>query len=119
MGLYMALIYSPADYEETGELRREVMAEYVHFEREAALAGVLKAGHELAAVDAAVTIRSKGGRGGMRILSDGPFAETKEVLGGYFLLECDSRDEAIAWASRIPAAWRGAVEVRPIVDGGE
>jgi hypothetical protein len=48
------------------------------------------------------------------LLTDGPFAEAKEVLGGFYLIEAADLDEAIAWAARIPAAWRGKVEVRPV-----
>ena len=55
-----------------------------------------------------------GGKGGDVLLIDGPYAEAKEVLGGYFLLEAADLDEAIAWAAQIPAAWRGKIELRPI-----
>jgi hypothetical protein len=61
---------------------------------------------------AAKTVR---GEGGKTFTTDGPFAETKEALGGYFLIEAESLDEAIAWAAKIPAAAQGAVEVRPLV----
>jgi hypothetical protein len=53
-------------------------------------------------------------KGGEVLLTDGPFAEAKEVLGGFYLIEAADLDEAIAWAARIPAAWRGKVEVRPV-----
>jgi len=52
------------------------------------------------------------------LTSDGPFADTKEVLTGFYQLECADLDEAIAWAARIPAARTGKVEVRPIIDFG-
>jgi hypothetical protein len=54
-------------------------------------------------------------RDGKTITSDGPFTETKEQIGGYYLFECKDLDEAIAWAARIPGASHGAVEVRPIM----
>src|SRR5207247_9289103 len=54
-------------------------------------------------------------RGGKRVVTDGPFAETKEQLGGYFLIDASDRDEAIAIAARIPMARRGTVAVRPVV----
>jgi hypothetical protein len=54
-------------------------------------------------------------RGGERVVTDGPFAETKEQLGGFYLLECKDLDEAIAWAEQIPAAKNGTVEIRPIL----
>ncbi len=62
--------------------------------------------------DAAATVRVQGGR---QVVSDGPFTETKEVMGGYYLIECGSREEAIEWAKRLPLAeGRSSVEVRPI-----
>ena len=52
------------------------------------------------------------------LVTDGPFVESKEVLGGYYVFECDSIDEACGWAAKIPAARHGAIEVRPVhVDG--
>jgi hypothetical protein len=62
---------------------------------------------------AAATVRV---RDGHKFVTDGPFAETKEQLGGYFLVDADSRDEAIAIAARIPMARKGMVEVRPVVE---
>jgi hypothetical protein len=67
-------------------------------------------GDELAPTTTATTVRV---REGETVVSDGPFAETKEALGGYFLLECETMDEALELAARIPAAENGAVEVRP------
>ena len=58
-------------------------------------------------------------RSGDTLVTDGPFAETKETLGGYYLIEADSLDEAIEWASRIPAARTGKVEIRPLHDNSE
>ena len=55
-------------------------------------------------------------RDGERLLTDGPFAETKEQLGGFYALECKDLDEALAWAARIPEAKSGAIEVRPVID---
>ena len=63
----------------------------------------------------ATTLRVQGGKGGDVVTTDGPYAETKEVLTGFYLLECADLDEAIATAAAIPAAWHGAVEVRPII----
>ena len=59
-----------------------------------------------------------GGKGGDVVTTDGPYAETKEVLNGFYLLECADLDEAIATAARIPGAWHGAVEVRPVIEFG-
>jgi hypothetical protein len=72
-------------------------------------------GLQLAAPETATTVRVQDGN---TLTTDGPFAETKEALAGYIILEADDLDAAIALASRIPAAWLGgAIEVRPIVEG--
>jgi hypothetical protein len=63
-------------------------------------------------VATATTVRV---RDGERLLTDGPYAETKEQLGGFYMLECKDLDEALAWAARIPEAKTGAVEVRPVM----
>ena len=55
-------------------------------------------------------------RDGERMLTDGPYAETKEQLGGYYLLECKDLDDALSWAAQIPEAKSGAIEVRPVMD---
>ncbi len=57
----------------------------------------------------------QGARGGEIITADGPYAETKEALTGYYLLEAENLDEAVAIAAQLPAAWNGAVEVRPVI----
>lgn len=70
-------------------------------------------GAELQAADATTTVRV---RDGETMTTDGPYAETKEVLGGFYLFEADNLDDAIAVAGRIPAAKYGSVEVRPLVE---
>jgi hypothetical protein len=97
----------------TPEQISEVMAAYGAFGEEAGQAGVILAGEGLEPTSAATTVRV---RDGERVLSDGPFAETKEQLGGFYLLECDSLDEAIDWAAKIPGASTGSVEVRPVMN---
>jgi hypothetical protein len=87
------------------------MAAYGAFGEEAA--GVILGGEGLEPSSSATTVRV---RNGERVLSDGPFAETKEQLGGFYLLECDSLDEAIGWAVKIPGAATGSVEVRPVMN---
>jgi hypothetical protein len=77
-------------------------------------AGVLRGGFELKPVTTAKTVRFSGGRA--RAL-DGPFAETKEQLGGYYLIEVDDLDQAIGWAEKMPGMTEGAVEVRPLGEG--
>ena len=66
----------------------------------------------------ATTVRVNGGKGGDVVTSDGPFAETKEVLTGFYLMECADLDEAVRWAAQIPAAWYSGIEVRPVIDFG-
>jgi hypothetical protein len=63
----------------------------------------------------ATTVRVAGGRGGDVMVSDGPFAEAKEVLAGFYLLEAPDLDAAVSLAAQIPAAWAGAVELRPVI----
>ncbi len=63
----------------------------------------------------ATVVRVQGARGGEIITADGPYAETKEALTGYYLLEAENLDEAVAIAAQLPAAWNGAVEVRPVI----
>ena len=75
--------------------------------------GVLVAAEALQPVQTASTVRIRNGR---MSVTDGPFAETKEVLGGYFLIDVESLDEAIAIAARIPGARRGTAEIRPLMD---
>jgi len=60
----------------------------------------------------------KDGKGGDLVTTDGPFAETKEVLGGFYLLEAKDLDDAIRWAAQIPGAWHGHIEVRPVLPMG-
>jgi hypothetical protein len=111
---YMALIYSEpiGDVEPTPEEIQAVMDAYLAFGKEADDAGVRLGGEALQGVETATTVRV---RNGERLVSDGPFAETKEVLGGYYLLECADLDEALDWAAKIPGASTGSVEVRPIM----
>jgi hypothetical protein len=118
MPKYAALIYSPAETEGMGtpEDWARVMAEYNEFGEAAGAAGVIVGGEALHDTKTATTITVKGGKGGDVLTTDGPFAETKEVLGGFYLLECADLDEAIKWASQIPGAWHGRVEVRPCLE---
>jgi hypothetical protein len=78
--------------------------------------GYLRAGEALQPTATATTVRLKNGK---VVTTDGPFAETKEQLGGYYMVECNDLDEAIKWAARIPSAGRGPVEVRPVMDFGQ
>jgi len=108
---YMLLIYGDPDSygDVSDEDRREMYAKYAAI---SATPGIL-GGAELASLDAATTVRV---RGGETLTTDGPFVEMKESIGGYYLFEADSLDDAIAVAARIPGAATGAVEVRPLVE---
>ena len=87
------------------------MAAYVAFGEEMGARGVLLGGERLRPTTAATTVRV---RDGDVVTSDGPFAETKEQMGGFYLVECKDLDEAIDVASKIPGAQQGSIEVRPI-----
>jgi hypothetical protein len=73
----------------------------------------IRSGEALQPTATATSVRV---RDGERLLTDGPFAETKEQLGGFYVLECENLDEAIEWAAKIPGAQSGCVEVRPVMD---
>jgi hypothetical protein len=90
-----------------------MMNDYFAFSAEAGKNGQLIGGEELAPTSAATTVRVRGGKVST---TDGPFAETKEQLGGYFLIEARDLNDAIAVAARIPGAKTGCVEVRPIME---
>ncbi|MFN8222778.1 MAG: YciI family protein [Gaiellales bacterium] len=110
---YVALIHAAEDeWEALGEAgQRETLAEYSSLAADARAAGVLVDGDELAPTAVATSVRL---RDGELLVTDGPYAEVKEALGGFFIFSCGSLDEALDWASRIPAARTGAVEVRPV-----
>jgi len=93
--------------------QEQAMGEYRALSVELASKGKLVGGHQLAPVATATTVRVRDGK----VLStDGPFAETREQLGGFYLIEADNLDEALAYAARVPAArMKGSVEVRPVV----
>jgi len=99
--------------EEKAKLRAEEMPRWVALFGELQKADPDVSGHELDGRNTAKVVRV---RDGERIVTDGPFAETKEALGGFYLLECKDLDEAIEMAAKIPAAKRGTIEVRPIWD---
>ena len=109
---YMALIYGDESRWESAseEERAAAYAQYGAFGEAARAAGVVAGGAELASTRDATTVRV---RDGETLVTDGPYAEVKEALGGYYLLECDSMEQALEWAARIPGAEHGTVEVRP------
>jgi hypothetical protein len=115
----MALIYADESVWETfsDAEKGAAYAQYRAFADEAREAGVLVGGDELRSTRDATTVRV---RDQETLVTDGPYAEVKEALGGYFVLECGTIEDAVDWASRIPGAEHGAIEVRPIyVDPAE
>ena len=118
MPRYAALIYgADEDTEPNPDEWQRVMEEYNEFGANAGAAGVIGGGEALQSVKTATTVHVSGGaKGGDVVTTDGPFAETKEVLGGFYLLDCKDLDEALQWAAQIPGAWHGRVEVRPCID---
>jgi hypothetical protein len=90
---------------------KNIMQEYSTFTEELQKSGKLVAGDALQPTHTATTVRVREGK---RLTTDGPFAETKEQLGGYYLVEAKDLDEAIAIAAKIPSARLGSIEVRPI-----
>ncbi len=111
MSNYALIMYMPEGPEPTPE---QIKAEHPRWNQlyaEMMEAGVLVSNSGLRPVDSATTVRV---RDGETLISDGPFAETKEVLGGFFVLDVPDLDEALKWAARIPSAERGSVEVRPV-----
>jgi hypothetical protein len=110
---YMILIYD--DEKAWASMSEEEMnkgfAEYMTYSKEMALAGVMKGGASLHPTMTATTVRNKNGK---TTTTDGPFAETKEQLGGYYLIDVPNLDEAIKWAAKCPAAKNGSIEVRAL-----
>lgn len=92
------------------------MNDYFAFTNEVKERGLFEAGQPLESVSTATTVRV---RDGQTTISDGPFTETKEVLGGYYLLDCKDLDEALECAAKIPTAKYGSIEVRPIMEAPE
>ncbi len=112
---YLLLIYSDESMWESlsEDERQAIHLEYGRLTTDLRAQGKLVGGDELRPVATATSVRV---RQDDTIVSDGPFAETKEALGGYYLIEADGLDEAIEWAARIPAARGGTIEIRPTVD---
>ncbi len=115
MPQYAAIIYS-ADVDWTLPDYGDVMKEYTAFGE--AAAAVIRGGAALYQTSTATTVRVRGGKGGDVVTTDGPYTETKEALTGFYLVEAADLDEAVKIAATIPAAWDGAVEVRPVIDFG-
>ena len=114
MKYLLALFNDESRYaDRTPEERQAGMQEWDNYTNEVVEAGVHLGGEGLQPSSAATTVQIA--ESGDPIVSDGPFAETKEQLGGYYLLDCKDLDEALAWAKKIPMPG-GTVEVRPVMD---
>jgi hypothetical protein len=111
---YMLLIYDDerAWAKKGAEEVQAVMQAYGRYTEELIAAGVMRGGSELAPVTTATTVRVRNGKA---LLTDGPFAETKEQLGGYYIIDVPDLDAAIHWASKVPSALSGSIEIRPQV----
>ena len=113
---YLLAIYSnEVEWGGLSDADRQAMyAEYAELSEDLGRRGMMIDGAELRPTSAATTVRVRDGRS---LVTDGPFAETKEQLAGYYILDCENLDEAIEWAAKIPTACRGGegcIEIRPI-----
>ena len=115
---YLLLIYGP-EWDPTAvtpEQRDASMEEWTDYTADLLRRGVMEAGEALEQTSTATTVRL---RDGETMTTDGPFAETNEVLGGYYVLNCKDINEAIEIGAQCPGAKRGSIELRPIADLGE
>lgn len=112
MPQYLALTYT-ADVDWWAPEQADELAEYRAFAVKHTDA--IKASSVLHPTSTATVVRVEGARGGSVVTTDGPYAETKEALTGYYLIEADDLEKAVAIAAELPAAWNGAVEVRPVI----
>jgi hypothetical protein len=112
---YMLLIYErEADWASLSEAERDQMiGEYFQLTDGLKSSGTYLAGAPLQPIATATTVRVRNGK---TVTTDGPFAETREQLGGYYLIDAKNLDEALAVAARIPAARLGSIEVRPVLE---
>jgi len=113
MTQYAALIYT-RDVDWSRPDYAEETKQYAEFGEEAA--ALIRGGAALYPTSTGTTVRVQGGRGGDVVTTDGPFAESKEALMGFYLLECADLDEAIAVAAAHPMAYDGRMELRPYAD---
>jgi len=107
---FAALIYSTEGQDDVDW--DTLIQQYGQFGEQAEKAGVIAGGEALQPVSTATSVQVRDGK---TIVTDGPFAETKEQLGGFYMLNCKNLDEATEWASKIPSARYGTIEIRPII----
>ena len=112
MTQYAALIYSH-DGDWTSPEEAETTKMYAEFSENQA--AVIRGGAALHPTSTATVVKVEGGRGGDVFTTDGPFVEAREVLSGFYLIEADDLDGAVAIAAQIPGAWDGGVELRPVI----
>lgn len=112
---YMLLIYSePWDGSNMTEaMQAAELAKWFEYTADMQAAGVHIAGDALRETETATSVRVRDGK---TLTTDGPFAGTKEILGGYYLVDVPSLDEALAWAAKCPGARYGTIEVRPLME---
>ena len=115
MTLYAALLYYPPERYWLDPAEAGTAPGYAKFFEAATTAGVLRGGEALHPSDRACTVTIAGGEGGDVEVSQGSPGPATDVLGGFYLIEAADADQAVGWAARIPAAWRGRVELRPVV----
>lgn len=112
---YLLLIYNnEQEYDAMPEAAREAdFQQYFTFDGELTAAGAKLGGEPLLPTSTATTVRLRDGK---NLTTHGPFAETKEQLTGYYLIEAENLDQAIAWAVKLPTAKYGSIEIRPIME---
>lgn len=110
---YALLIYEDPTVAASQEEMARMMEEYYKFTEAINARGINLGGEALAGVETATTVRVRDGK---TLTTDGPFAETKEVLGGFYLINADDLDSAVKVAAELPGSWHGSVEVRPLWD---
>jgi len=111
---YMMLVYTQETYNATPEERAQVFNGHMAVQQETSRRGIFRGADPLQTTASATTVSVQNGK---VLVTDGPFAETKEQLAGYYILDCADLDEALEWAAKIPSACGGAsgcIEVRPI-----
>ena len=111
---YLLLIYRNENYmtDMSASDRQKLMGEYGAYTQSIVQSGHFKAGDGLQPTTTATTVRVRDGK---TMTTDGPFAETREQLGGYYLIEAKDLDDAVAIAARVPEATRGSIEIRPVM----
>lgn len=115
---YLLLIYGP-QWDPSGlapEQMQAIMDEWTNYTADLVKRGVTEGGEALEPTSTATTVRV---RDGETLTTDGPFAETNEVLGGYYVINCENLDQAIEVAAQCPGARDGSIELRPITDFGD